>query len=168
MGKQILLKQFEYAIPASALALAGIKGKHIVAEHLALMKVNIDFENGTLALEGDWQFLMASNKHNEASWFRHRRERVKIETSLYPAFAINLNDEESDGLMCPLQGSIKDGNCIAECSGLLIVDNVRTHSGFLSNQWNISFYIYDMLFDKCEIRFTLPVFFIQGINSNFN
>ena len=166
MEKQILLKHLNTQF-GLGLALAGIKGKHIVTEHLALMKVNIDFENGTLALEGDWQFLMASNKHNEAVWFSHHRERVKIETSLYSGFAVDLNDEDSDGLMYALKGSIKDGNCIAECTGLLIVDNVRTHYGFISNQWNISFYIYDTVFDECEIRFKLPLY-IPGINSIFN
>ncbi|MBC7937462.1 MAG: hypothetical protein H7Y86_19115 [Rhizobacter sp.] len=159
MKKQILLKQFEYAIPVSALAITGIRAKHI-AGHLPLMKVNIDFENGSLAVEGDWQFMMAANQHNEASWFRHHRGRVKIETALYAACAVNLDDEESDGLFCPLQGSIKDGDCIGACSGLLIVDNVRTNNGLTGNQWNISFYIYDV-FDNYEIKFKLPVYSME-------
>jgi len=163
MKEQLLLKQFEYAIPAWPLAKAGNE-KHFVAEHLPLMEVNIDFENGNLALKGDWQFMMAANKHNEASQFWHHKQRVKIETSLYPARPINLNDEESDGLMCLLQGNIKDGNSICPCSGLLIVDYVRTDSGLARNQWDISFYIYDFLFDNCEIKFKLPVY-NTGIHS---
>lgn len=167
MKKQMLLKQFEYAIPASALVVAGLKGKYVFAEHLPLMKANIDFENGTMVVEGDWQFMMAANRHNETSWFRYHRERVKIEMSLYPADAINMNDEGTDGLMCPLQGSIKDGSCIGECSGLLIVDNVRANNGLLSSHWDISFYIYDIVFDGAEIKFKLPVY-IPGLNSKFN
>ncbi|MEP7374273.1 MAG: hypothetical protein ABI675_12835 [Chitinophagaceae bacterium] len=158
MKKSSLLKQFNYSIPSSALVLTGMKQNHIAAEHLPLMNVAIDFENGILKLEGDWPFMIASNKHNEASWFGHHRERVKIETTIYPAFAIDLNDPESDGLVFPLEGNIKDGNQPGSCSGLLVIDNVRRNNGLIGNHWNISFYLYDAQFDDCEIKFKLPLY----------
>ena len=167
MKKQLLLKQIEYFIPASPLAMAGLSKNHIAAEHLPLMKVSIDFENGSLKLEGDWQFMMASNKHNEASSFTYHRERVKIETAFYPAFAINLNDPYSDGLVFPAEGSIKESNCFGSCSGLLVIDNVRGSNGLIGNQWNISFYLYDLQFDFCEIKFRIPVY-DQEINLGLN
>jgi hypothetical protein len=158
MKKQILLKKFEYSIPLSALVKAGLRKNHFVAERHPLMKVTIDFENGNLTLQGDWQFMMAYNKHSEKSWYSYHKERVKIETAIYPASVINLSDPNSDGLMFPLEGKIKDGNYLSACSGLLIVDNIRGIKGFASDRWNISCYIYDLQFDNCEIKFKLPVY----------
>jgi len=158
MKEQLLLKQFSYSIPASALVLSGLRKNYFVAEHLPLMKVAIDFENGNLKLDGDWQFMMASNKHNEASWFTYHRERVKIETVVYPALAINLDDPYSDGLLFLLEGSIKDGKDLGSCSGLLAIDNIRGGNGLIRDQWNIGFYLYDAQFNDCEIEFKLPVY----------
>lgn len=158
MKQPVLLKQFEYTIPASALALAVVNKNHIVAEHLPLMKVTIDFENGVLKLQGDWQFMMAANKHNEASCSRYHRERVNIEASVYPELIINLSDPSSDGLVLPVEGSIKDGNFLSSCSGLIVIDNVRGFNELISSQWSISFYLYDLQFDECEIKFKLPLY----------
>lgn len=158
MKKPILLKQFRYSIPPSVIALAGIKKNHIVAEHLPLMKVAVDFENGNLKLEGDWHFMMASNKYNEAGWSDYHRGRVQIETAIYASLAIDLNDPENEGLAFSLEGTIKDGNCLGSCSGLLVLDNARGLNGLISDQWNISFYLYDLQFNDCEIKFKLPVY----------
>lgn len=167
MKQQILLKQFEYAITVSSMALATVKDTHRVAEHLPLMKVNIDFENGILKLEGDWNFMMASNTHNESSWFTCHRERVKIETGIYSDTKIDLHDPYCDGLVFPLEGSIKDGNCLGTCTGLLVIDNIRGSNGLISTQWNISFYLYDAQFDDYEIKFKLPVYSME-INADLN
>ena len=169
MKKQNLLKHFSYSIPASALLFAGFKGDHIPPEHLPLMKVAIDFENGILRLEGDWRFMMASNRHNEASWFTYHRERVKIETALYPAFAINLDDPGSDGLLFLLEGSIKENSSRSGCSGLLVTDKSRgsRSNGAFSDQWNISLYLYHTQIDNCEIKFKLP-FYAGRINSRLS
>ena len=167
MKKQLLLKQFSYSIPASAFVWSGLRKNYFVAEHLPLVKVAIDFENGNLKFDGDWQFMMASNKHNELSWFTYHRGRVKIETAVYPAMTINLDDPFSDGLVFPLEGSIKDGNNLGPCSGLLIIDNIRGSNGLITSQWNISLYLYDAQFNDCEIKFKLPVY-IRRINSYLN
>ncbi len=167
MKQPILLTQFEYSIPVSAMALAAIKDNHTIAEHLPLMKVNIDFENGILKLEGDWNFMMASNMHNESSWFTCHRERVEIETTIYSDMKINLNDPYCDGLVFPMKGSIRDGNCLGSCSGLLVIDNVRGSNGLISNQWNISFYLYDAQFNDCEIKFKLSLY-QTPFNENYN
>jgi len=167
MKQQILLKEFEYSIPASSMVLAHLKQDQIIAEHLPLMKVAVDFETGLLKLEGDWRFMMASNKHNKASWFACHRERVKIETAIYPALAINLDDPESDGLIFPLEGVIKDGNTLSSCSGLLVFDKTPGGNDLVNYQWEISFYLYDSQFDDCEIKFKLPVDY-AGMNAELN
>lgn len=167
MDKQLLLKKIEYFIPAPSLTTAASKVIHITPEHMPLMKVVIDFENGVLKLEGDWQFMMASNKHNEVSSYTYHRERVKIETAIYAAFAINLDDPNCDGLVFPVEGSIKDGSYLGACSGLLVLDNARGNNGLVNNHWNISFYLYDLQYDYCEIKFKIPVLDLE-INSNLN
>jgi len=165
MKKPIFLKQFGYTIPTSAVALIGIKKNHIVAEHLPLMKVVIDFENGNLKLERDWHFMMVSNKHNEQNCRDYHKGRVQIETAIHASSQINLNDSENDGLVFPLDGTINDGNYLTACSGLLILDSVLNSDKCIGSQWNISFYLYDLQFDNCEIKFKFPIF-ITSDNGN--
>lgn len=167
MKRPILLKQFRYSIPPSVFALTRVKKSHFVAEHIPLMKVVIDFENGDLKMQGDWHFMMTSNKHNEATWFDYHKERVQIEAAIYASVAINLNDPENDGLVFPLEGRIRDGKYVGSCSGLLVLDNARGWNGLISDQWNISIYLYDLQFNDCEIKFKLPVYTTTG-NKNSN
>ena len=166
MKQSILLKQFEYSIPASSFAIAGLGKQYAIAGHLPLMKVFIDFEKGKLYLEGDWQFMIAANTHSKPGWSGYHRERVKIETAVYPAMSVNLDDHNSDGLVFPMEGIIQDGSIINSCSGLLVIDNIRSESGLISKNWNISFYIYDAQFDDCEIKFKLPLFQYNGDEVN--
>ena len=162
MKKTQLLKQFEYSIPVNAIALAGSDKHHIAISHLPLMKVFIDFEKGELKLEGDWSFMIMANDHNQFTWSRYHRDRVKIETAIYPAFPINLGDHYSDGLVFVMEGSIKEGNTIGACSGLLVIDNNREENGLISNSWAISFYLYDLQADDSEIKFKLPIHQVSG------
>jgi hypothetical protein len=152
MKEQILLKQFEYAVPASSLTIAGINKNHAKGRHQPLLKVYIDFESGQLKLEGDGQFIKASKIHNEAKGPGRWLERVKIRMDIYPACAINLNDTESEGLVFPLEGKINDGHSSSSCTGLLVVDKI------IGGQWTISIYLYDARFDDCEIKFKFPLY----------
>lgn len=167
MDKPIFLKRLEYAIPATADALAEISPGRVVTEQAPLMKVNIDFEKSILKLEGDWQLIIASNNYHEKSWLSYHRERVKIKTSIYPGAVINLNDPKFDGLVFVLEGSIKDGKVKGSCSGILVVENTRANNGSLSDHWNVIFYLYDLQFDEWEIKFKLPVY-INKLNESNN
>jgi hypothetical protein len=158
MKKSSVLKQFKYLIPSSALVLAGMKKNYIATGHFPLLKVVIDFGNGVLQLEGDWQFMMAKNRHNEVNWFSHYGKRVKIEAAIYPAMTIDLDDPESDGLVFPLEGKIKGGNHQGSCSGLLAVDNAKGNDSLIGNSWSFSFYLYDTALDDFEIKFKLPLY----------
>lgn len=162
MKAQPLLRQLQYKSTATSLATAGNKNTKQIGGHLPLVKVNIDFEEGKLLLKGDWQYIVAANKHNADSWYMYHREQVTIHASIFEASPINLNNAENDGLMFPLEGSIKDGSCIGNCSGLLVVDNVRNKNGQLGKQWNVTFYLYDTLYNNCEISFKLPVYQDDG------
>ena len=70
MKQQMLLSKFDCAIPGTQKSLAIVKGNHRVTDHLPLMNVKIDFEKSMLKIEGDWNFMIAKNIHNEASWFK--------------------------------------------------------------------------------------------------
>jgi hypothetical protein len=164
MKKPTLLTQFEYAILPSAIAVTESKKNNFVAEQLPLMKVVIDFEHGHLKLEGDWHFMMSTNKNNDANGFECHLERVQIETDIYASSAIDLNHRANDGLAFPLHGSIKDGNSLSSCSGLLAFDKDR-RIALTNDLWNISLYLYDVHFFEWEIKFTLP---ILGTGNNEN
>jgi hypothetical protein len=167
MKNQLLLKQFEYSIPLSTIESESVNKKHILSQNLPLMKVGIDFENGYLRLEGNWRFLISSNKQNDEIWFNYHKERVEIETAVFSSLAINLNDPISDGLVFPLEGNIKDGNCVVACTGLLAVDSIPASDGVFSDQWNISFYLYVFESDDCEISFKFPVY-INRFDERYN
>lgn len=162
MKEQSMLRQLQYKSTTNTLATAENKTAHITGGHLPLVKVSIDFEEGKLFLKGDWQYIVAANKHNANSWYMYHREQVTINATIFEARPINLNHAENDGLMFPLEGSIKDGSCIGNCSGLLVVDNVRNRNGQLGKQWNVTFYLYDTLYNNCEITFKLPVYQDDG------
>lgn len=157
MKKQSLLKQFYYSIPASVLVTADSKLSHAFSEQLPLMAVSFDFENGKMKLEGEWDFMMASNRHNEANWFTAKRNRVKIIMDIVPAAVINISNDETDGMVLPIEGYINDGESIGGCSGLIVIDNVKQNKEHLSNLWDISFYVYDLQYEFCEIKFKLPL-----------
>jgi hypothetical protein len=78
MTTQTILKQLDYTIPVSSTALALLPVNQAYAWHLPLMKLRVDFERGTLFLEGDWSYLVLSNRHNEAKNFYKGRGRVQI------------------------------------------------------------------------------------------
>lgn len=162
MQTKNLLHVFEYAvIPSVSLVSLAKTAKHPVAEHLPLMQVRIDFEDGKLILKGDWHFLMASNRQADPSWFSFHSGRVTIEADIYPTGVIDLDDHNNDGSVFPVQGIVKDGNNFNSCSGLLLLDKIENH------EWSISFFLYDYEVDNCEIKFKLSVY-TTSRNANSN
>jgi hypothetical protein len=130
------------------------------------MKVVLDFENGNLKIEGDWKYMMAAHKTNDAAWVNYNEERILLDAAIYPSFVINLSDEESDGLVFALEGRIKDGDFISYCTGLLMVDSIRNKTGFVEPEWNITFHLYDLQVKNCEIIFQLPIYTTSFTNYN--
>ncbi|MCU7551767.1 hypothetical protein OCK74_21780 [Chitinophagaceae bacterium LB-8] len=166
MRNPLLLKQYIHSIPASSLALPAMsknvnKGS---SEQQPLMQVMLDFENGHLKLEGDWQFLIASNEKNDAACVNYNQERISLDAAIYPALPINLDDEESNGLVLALEGRIKEGAFFSYCTGLLVIDSIRT--GFVGPQLNITFLLYDLQVKNSELTFKLPVY--TTVDTNYN
>jgi hypothetical protein len=157
MTTQTILKQLDYTIPVSSMALSLLPTNQTYAWHLPLMKLNVDFEQGTLFMEGDWSYLVLSNRNNDAKNHYKGRGRVQIESYIYSSQPINLKDVGSDGLMLPIEGVIKDGLSTGSCSGMLIIDNDRTRHGMISNNWSIHVYLYDPQFNDTEIKCKLSL-----------
>lgn len=134
---------------------------HHFSTHLPLAEIKFDFENGIFILEGDWHFMMAANRHAEQSWFACHRERVKIETSIFPSEVIDLADARNDGLAFALEGTLKDGTYLSNCTGLLILENTKRRNEFAGLEWNLIFYLYDAMNNECEIRMKLPVYAVS-------
>jgi hypothetical protein len=159
MKQEILLRHYECSIFPSMLVTATMDAKHVhnFSESKPLADVKLDFEEGVFLMEGDWQFIIASNNHSEQSWFACHKERIKVEASICPSHIINLADESNDGFVFALDGTITDGGNMSFCSGLLVLDNVKKRNGTMTSEWSFTFYIYDSMNDDCEIRLKLPL-----------
>ncbi len=159
MKTATLLNRFEFAImPSASLVSLYENEQHHVADHLPLMRVNIDFEKGRLLLDGDWQFLVSANVRARSEWFNYHKGRVTVDLSLLHSSDIDLSDPFSDGLVMVAEGLIKDESSINSCSGMVILDKL-THSKTAGyHGWDITFYLYDYKKDKCEIKFKLPLY----------
>jgi len=87
--------------------------------------------------------------------------------AIYPTLTIDLADPYSDGLVFPMEGSIQDSIYDSSCNGLLIIDKVKDTKGQFYSYWNISYFIYDVQVDDCEIKFKLPLYITQfDFNNN--
>ena len=158
MKTPVLFKTFTYSIAAPA-AMTGWKFvKNLLpVKQASLINVNIDFEQENFRLEGDWQYMMASNKYAEKNWFACHKQRVSIEACIYPGLTIDLSDDNNDGLVFIIEGIIKDNDNNGPCSGLLVLDKIAMRNETTPGKWNISFYLYDSAHDDCEIAFRFPV-----------
>lgn len=167
MNTDILLQRFEFAImPAASLVSLYENENYPVADHLPLMRVDIDFAKGRFLLDGDWQFMVSANVRSRSEWFSYHEGRVTVDLSLFYSSVIDLSDRFSDGLVIVAEGLIKDGSSINACSGMVILDK-STHpqkSGY--HGWDITFYLYDYQEDKCEIKFKLPLYLNNVIQIN--
>ena len=171
MKQNLVLNTFEYSIVPSSVMMPDMcmNETGFMLQQLPLLSVWIDFEKGVFKVEGDWHYMVASNKHSGASWYSFRKGRVKIEASLFKSFMVNVNTEEykNDGMVFPFKGTINDGNSPGNCSGLIVINDNNGGNCLLNNQWSILFCLYDCQFDSCEIIFKLPVY-IHGMNADLN
>ena len=168
MKQHNLLGLFEYALMPASCHVAIVESTNsCAAMHQSLMRVSIDFDKGKFFMEGDWPFLIASNRHSSSSWLAYHAGRVAIAATIYPAGNIDLEDDFNDGLICPLEGTINDFNSINSCSGMIILDKIRNNKRNPHHSWDISLYLYDYQVENCEITYKLPVYTKKG-SDKFN
>ncbi len=158
-----LFKQFNYCVSPAALPAKYSENKSACIPS-SLVNVNIDFEHENFKLEGDWQYMISSNKHAEENWFDCHKQRVSVEANIYPGLAIDLTDDKNDGLVFIIEGIIKDETNTGNCTGLLVLDKEIAIDEPTINKWNLSFYLYDNTNSDCEIAFKLPVYGRQANN----
>ena len=159
MEQKNLLGLFEYALmPASSHVAIAESANYCVPMHLPLLHVCIDFDKGELFLEGDWPFLVASNRHSSSSWLAYHAGTVSVQATIKPAGNIDLDDDLNDGLIFPVEGIISDRNNINLCSGMIILDKIRSNKKNSHHGWDISLYLYDLQVENCEIKYRLPVY----------
>ena len=84
-------------------------------------------------------------------------EGLKVHTTIYPGFGVDLSDETNDGLVFSLEGILEDDKTINTCSGLLVLYNVMDRNGRSGMAWRLSVYLYDDNNDEREIRFNLAM-----------
>jgi hypothetical protein len=101
----------------------------------------IDFEKGNLALEG---------------------EGIKIKTTIYPGFSVDLSDKTNDELVFSLQGIMEDGKTINSCSGLLVLYCSTEKKARADVDWRVAVYLYDDYEGDREIKLNLTMSLLTG------
>jgi hypothetical protein len=161
MEHQQLLRSFEYSIlhseDVSPRKSFFRRDKDRASASTPLVTVRIDFEHGNFFLEGSWKFMMASNKNVRQSRAARKRERVRVKSALYPSLPLDLADENNENFFFTLDGVIQDDAMLSSCSGMLIVQQIRYTDGGLTGEWMLTFYLYDVTENGCEIKFNLPM-----------
>jgi hypothetical protein len=159
MKKMLPLRKIEYSVPIAAKSTrhVAVDGE-IGHEHPAiLLNVQIDFQSGQFQLEGNWRFIMSSNKHSEKHWFRLHRDRVKFTGTVFPGQAIDLS-EATTGAAYAVEGMLSDGDSTAEYSGLLLLDQVKKNKTPGTQCWQLNLYLYNSESDDCEIKLSWTFF----------
>src|ERR1700674_3009140 len=85
MKQPAYFKSFEYSIPGSEKDFKnGINlYKENLEMHLPLVKVNIDFENKFLSIEGNGKLAKSISTKKEFTRFDFDQERIKVNTNIY-------------------------------------------------------------------------------------
>src|SRR5882672_4106723 len=145
MKQPVYLKCFEYAIPASGSEF-NYKGnlyRNYLGMRLPLVKINIDFENKYLYLEGNGNLAKTSSRIKELARFDFDQERIKVNANIYCGLDINLSGSSNEALVFLLEGIIDDGESKNPCSGLLVIDCRTSSYESEGKEWALRVYLYD-------------------------
>jgi hypothetical protein len=155
MKQPIYLKNFEYSIPSSEKDFnpSGNLYRDYLQMHLPLVKVNIDFVNKYLFLEGNGIQAKTLSSKTELTRFDFERERIKVNANIYCGLDINLSGSSNEGLVFLLEGIIDDGESTNPCTGLLVIDHRESSHESGGNEWDLRVCLYDN--DEKEIKLEL-------------
>jgi hypothetical protein len=140
MKQHILLKRFEYCMPAPGAAVDGIK------------KVSIDFEKRELSLTGDIRLVPDRPRKLWRARSTPSRERIEVKATIYPGFTGSLTGFSEDEVIFSLEGTMRDSKRINSCSGLLVLENLTSGHGPEGREWQATLYLYDDKSDGREIK----------------
>jgi hypothetical protein len=157
MKQSVYLKSFEYSIPTSEKDFNGRGNLYgdFLEMHLPLVKVNIDFVNKCLFLEGNRIQAKTLSSKTELTKFDFEKERIKVNAKIYCGLNINLSRSSNEGLVFLLDGIIDDGESKNPCSGLLVIDSRTNRYESGGKEWDLRVYLYDTYNDDREIKLDL-------------
>jgi hypothetical protein len=159
MKQPVYLKSFEYSIPASGSNAYGFDNlnQDFLEMHLPQVKVNIDFENQYLFIEGNGDMAKTLSKKVGLTRFDFDYKKIKVNANIYCGLNINLSASSEEGLVYILEGIIDDGECKNPCTGLLIIDNRSTSQQSGDDEWDLRVHLFDSVNEEKEINIDLII-----------
>jgi hypothetical protein len=157
MKQTLNLKSFEYSIPPPAKDFKdrdNLYGDYLEM-HLPMVKVNIDFVNKYLFLEGNGIQAKSLSSKTELTRFDFEKERIKVNANIYCGLDINLSGSSNDALVFLLDGIIDDGESKNPCTGLLVIDSRTNSYESEEKEWVLRVYLYDAYNEDREIKLDL-------------
>lgn len=160
MKDPILLTRYEYAMLSSSISTSSLNflEKDQYGARVPLVSIKIDFEHGNFYLEGSRQFMMFSKKARQQKELVGHKERVRVESSLFPGAVIDLADPKNDGLFFTMEGSILYGGMMKTCTGLMLLENILDRQDRHTMNWSVAFNLHVLTQKEFEIKFKLPVY----------
>ena len=157
MKQAVYLKSFEYSIPVSDKTLSdnSYSYRDYLAMHSTLVKVNIDFVNKCLLLEGNGIQAKALTSKKELTKFDFEKKRIKVNAKIYCGLNINLSCFSNEGLVFLLEGTLDDGENKNPCSGLIVIESRTNRQESGRKEWDLRVYLYDTYNDDREIKLDL-------------
>ena len=160
MRQPVYLKSFEYSIPVSE------KGFHHGSNpyrdnfkmRLPLVKINIDFVNKHLFLEGNGVLAKTLSSKTELTGFDFEKERIKVNAKIYCGLDINLSGSCNEGLVFLLEGIMDDGVNKNPCSGLIVIDSRLDRYESEEKEWELRVYIYDSTNGDREVKLDMMMY----------
>jgi hypothetical protein len=146
MKQPILLKRFEYCIPAPGADVNGME------------KVSIDFEKRKLSLTGDVVLVPDRSRKARRAHSTCARERIEVRATIYPGFTGALTGFSADELIFSLEGIMQDSKKINSCSGLLVLEYLTNGQGSEGREWHATLYLYDDKSNGREIKRRLTMY----------
>lgn len=154
MNNPNILSYYEYIIPSTSVQTMEAKWD---PDSAPLIKLTADFANGRLLCDADWLFMKNAGDSSFNKRF-NRNGRFFMENFIYPALPADLTKPDADGLLFTLEDSNADEFNPESCTGFLVIDNAGNMNECANHNWNLSFYLYDVLFKGSEIKFKIPVY----------
>src|SRR5450432_499453 len=145
MKQPVYLKSFEYSIPSSEKDFhdgGNLHGDYLEM-YLPLMKVNIDFVNKCLFLEGNGIQAKTLSSKTELTRFDFVKERIKVSAKICCGLNINLSRSLNEELVFLLDGIIDSRTNRYESGG---------------KEWDLRVCLYDTYNDDREIKLDLMMY----------
>ncbi|HXB29581.1 MAG TPA: hypothetical protein VNW49_07170 [Puia sp.] len=163
MKQPVYLKSFEYSIPVSEKGFhhRNIPYRDYLKMRLPLVKVNIDFVNKRLFLEGNGVLANTLSSKTELTGFDFEKERIKVNAKIYCGLDINLSGSSNEGLVFLLEGVMDDGYSKNPCSGLIVIDARSNRYESEGKEWELRVYLYDSNNDDREVKIDMMMYSIS-------